>query len=92
MGVEGGEPRRIAASVSFLNVSVNAAGAYFMTRVAGGSSRLVFCDHRTLSVRELGTIEGRVGTGLTVSPDGRTLLFARVREMGSDLMLVEGFR
>jgi Tol biopolymer transport system component len=92
VGVEGGEPRRIAGPVSFLNLSVNAEGAYFMTPVEGGRSRLNFCDHRTLSVRELGTIEGRVGTGLTVSPDGRTLLFARVGEMGGDLMLVEGFR
>ena len=59
---------------------------------AGGHERLNFCDHRTLVVRELRTIEGQVGTGLTASPDGRTLLLTRLREMGSDLMLVEGFR
>ena len=78
--------------MGFLNLLVTGAGVHFMTPAQGGRELLNSCDHRTLVVRELGTIEGQVGKGFTASPDGRTLLFTRLREMGSDLMLVEGFR
>jgi len=32
------------------------------------------------------------GGGLALSPDGRSLLFSRIDEIASDIMLVEGFR
>jgi hypothetical protein len=43
----------------------------------------------------LGTIEKGlrdVFLGLAVSPDGKTILYARFVAAGSDLMMLEGFR
>jgi hypothetical protein len=42
--------------------------------------------------RKLLTVERSVTYGLTVSPDGGTILYAQLDEAGSDLMLVENFR
>jgi hypothetical protein len=46
-------------------------------------------------VDTVGAIEGEPlpgNPGLTVSPDGRTLLYARIDRLDSDIMLVENFR
>jgi hypothetical protein len=52
-----------------------------------------FLSLRTGQVRTIGRISGiSVNTGMTVSPDGRSLLYVRQDVRGSDLMLVENFR
>jgi hypothetical protein len=42
--------------------------------------------------RVIGTLEGPLSPGLTVSVDGKTILFTKVVGSGSDLMLIENFR
>jgi hypothetical protein len=37
-------------------------------------------------------IDARIDLGLTVSPDGKYLLFTKIDYIGADLMLVEKFR
>ena len=41
--------------------------------------------------RLLGNLEQAQG-GLTVSPDGKTILYTKVLEQGADLMMIENFR
>jgi hypothetical protein len=38
------------------------------------------------------SLEQPISFGLTISPDGRTLLYEQLDNVGSDLMLVENFR
>ena len=41
----------------------------------------------------LGTLEGLYPpTGLAVSPDGKTILYSRITNQNTDLMLIENFR
>ena len=40
----------------------------------------------------LGTLEGWWGNALTVSPDGKTVLYDRRVSGGSDIVLIENFR
>ena len=94
---EGGEPERVASGVRGRPFTVTSRGVYFMRRGAEG------VDFR-YSIYLLDPSTGResvvaalpVGVppwvGLTVSPDGRTLLYDRYDQSGSDLMLVENFQ
>jgi eukaryotic-like serine/threonine-protein kinase len=52
---------------------------------------LLLRDNATGRDRLLGTLE-RQGSGLTVSADGKTVLFTKVIGEGSDLILIESFR
>ena len=47
-------------------------------------------DPSTGQSRLLGTLEE--GVGLTVSPDGKTILYDEAVGEGSDLMMIENFR
>jgi hypothetical protein len=54
--------------------------------------RLRFFDFASAQSRILADLGERVGRGLGVSPDGRTILFTRADNPSSDLMMVENFR
>jgi hypothetical protein len=55
-------------------------------------SSIEYLDFATGKVTTLRTLTRLVDLGLTVSPDGRFLLFAQNDFLGSDLMLVENFK
>jgi hypothetical protein len=91
--VQGGEEMRILASVWPQIFAVVERGIYFFS----GKDRpsLQFFDlaiDKSEMVARLEDSGGSVLPGLSVSPDGRWLLYSRWEGRGSDLMLVENFR
>ena len=77
-------------------------GVYYMdraTRSPGalatdrpGPTRLQYFDFASRKSRTMVPDLGTIGLGLTVSRDGRTILYSRVDSSVDDLMLVENFR
>ncbi len=53
---------------------------------------LRYFDFTTKQIRELFKLDKDFDDGLSVSPDGRYLLYAQVDEENTDIMLVENFR
>jgi len=92
--VTGGAEQAVTETIrGSLNIAVNAEGVYTLSwaePLPGFLLRLYrFATGKT---EVLGRINSTLGTGLTVSPDGRWLLFTDVETLRGDLMLVENFR
>jgi len=103
MPVSGGTPVKLLDGVVLLAFAVIDGGIYYIDRPdrapgeylpnrASGDARLQYFDLATRRSRTVATSLGNVGLGLTVSPDGRTILYSRVDSAVDDLMLVENFR
>jgi Tol biopolymer transport system component len=65
-------------------------GVYFVP--ADSPRSLRYFDFGTRRVREIFEIAKDFGDGLSVSPDGRWLLYTQVDEENSDIMLVDRFK
>ena len=94
---DGGEPERVADRVRGRSFTVTQRGVYFMRREAEGddlSYSIYFLDSSTGAESIVATLPAgvRPWVGMTVSPGGRTLLYDRWDQSGSDLMLVENFQ
>jgi len=92
MPVDGGEENQVLPSVVWRAFSLVNEGIYFIP--APGADQKVsiqFLDFGTGEVKMVSAIT-QPFEGLSVSPDGRFLLFTESEEGGSDLMLVENFR
>jgi Tol biopolymer transport system component len=88
----GGAERTVVDCVRRYSFALTAAGIYFVG--CGGDAPgapLVLLDPATGLRRQLGTLE-RPGQGLTVSADGKTILYTKRVGEGSDLVLIENFR
>jgi Tol biopolymer transport system component len=86
MPAEGGEESQVLDSV-YRDFAVTPSGVYFKS-----NSLLQYFDFTTGISRPIRTVEKPLGIGLTVSPDGRWLLYTQIDQGGSDLMLVENFQ
>jgi Tol biopolymer transport system component/DNA-binding winged helix-turn-helix (wHTH) protein len=65
-------------------------GVYFVSTDASRSVR--YFDFATKKVRQIFEIGKPIGYGLSVSPDGRWILYSLIDEKKSELMLVDHFR
>ena len=90
LSVSGGEEERVIAVLGSWNFSIFSDGIYFIEAVSREPS-IRFLSFTTGKVRVVCPIRAN-GTGLSVSPDRRSLLYAQGDAYGSDLMLVENFR
>ena len=87
----GGTPRRILDNVSS-GFAVTKRGLYYVD-YSEGQARLRFFDvaaeRSTTVASNLGELEGTI---LTVSPDGRKILYSRHDNFVADLAMIENFR
>ena len=91
--VEGGEETRVLEAMQAPYFAVAREGIYFIPRPdPGKGSSIHFLSFTTAKAAPVVTIEGWPDAGVTVSPDGRTLLFSQIDHQSSDLMLASRFR
>jgi Tol biopolymer transport system component len=87
----GGQPVKVLEGVIQWAFTVFDKGVYYIDQPEG-QARLQFYDSATGRSTTVARNLGEVNLGLTVSPDGRTILFSKVTSSINDMMLVENFR
>jgi eukaryotic-like serine/threonine-protein kinase len=101
--LSGGVPVKVLEGVFFGNYVVLKGGIYYIDKPSGqggvhyldkptGETRLQYFDFASRKSTTVARNLGNVGSFLTASPDGRTLLYCREDSHVDDLMLVENFR
>jgi Tol biopolymer transport system component len=92
--VDGGDEIQVLESVStWNNFAVAKDGVYYTPRRGpNGLSPIRFYDFASESVTEVYAPDKPTSNGISVSTDGRRLLYAQIDHGGGDLMLVENFR
>jgi hypothetical protein len=92
MPVDGGEETPLLPSVTFFNFAVVGQGIYFIPRAdSEGRYYVQFFNFATRKVQSIIQLR-RAGTGLSLSPDGRSLLYTQGGQPKSDLMMVQNFQ
>ncbi|MFN0170314.1 MAG: TolB family protein [Bryobacteraceae bacterium] len=89
---DGSEETQIAESIFYLSFTVELTGVYFLPEAgidAGTSIQVMGFDGG--AARKIAAVEKRPHTHISVSPDGRWILYAQSSPPESDLMLVENF-
>jgi eukaryotic-like serine/threonine-protein kinase len=92
--IEGGEASKVLESLSYYeNVAIVGSGLYFVpTLNTAGDSSIQFLSFATNKISNLAEFKKSPVGGLTVSPDGKWILYSLEQQSGSELMLVENFR
>jgi Tol biopolymer transport system component len=95
--IPGGEERQILDSITGMNWTVTADGIYYLDFAVGPAApKLVkFYTFKTAKTNQVGTVSSTVSadySGISVSSDGRWLLYSYIAEISSDLMMVDHFR
>ena len=96
--VVGGEETRVLGPAGQLQFAVVADGIYFIEPGPPGfagwikGNSLKFFSFTKGTTEKVFDIKYLPQTGLSLSPDGRYVLFSQVDPFGADLMLVENFR
>jgi Tol biopolymer transport system component/predicted Ser/Thr protein kinase len=98
MPVNGGEESQVLPSVANRAFALVDEGIYFIPEAGTeGRSSIQFLSFSTGKVKQVAMMSALAFEGLSVSPDGRFVLFTQLngplqRNSSSDLMLVENFR
>jgi Tol biopolymer transport system component len=87
----GGQPSKILDGIVWFNWFLFDKGIYYIDR-SGPETRLQYLNLVTSNSTTIAHNLGEVGAGLSVSPDGKMILFTRMDSSADDLMLVENFR
>ena len=95
--VAGGEETRVLGPIGALAFAFAADGIYFIeigTRLYGGSTgnSLKFFSFANGTAEKVADVKLNPQVGLSLSPDGRYILFSQIDPFVCDLMLVENFR
>ena len=93
MPMSGGEESLVLPSVHWRAFSLVKEGIYFIPEPGGdGKSSIQYMNFATGKMKTVAPMSGIPMEALSISPDGRSLLFSQLDQAGSDLMLVENFR
>jgi Tol biopolymer transport system component len=96
--VNGGDESRVLESLGdWSRFALTAGGIYFMPvrpplTTTAGDYPIEFFSFSDDRIRTVAKLEKPPFLGLTVSPDGRRLLYCQIDQSGMDLMLVEDVR
>ena len=94
MALVGGRARQLVACVKNSAFGVGSRGVYYVPCDPSPDPPLYVLDPNTGRSARLGRLEGlgERPLGLSVSPDGNTILYTRAMFSQADLMLIENFR
>jgi Tol biopolymer transport system component/DNA-binding winged helix-turn-helix (wHTH) protein len=89
-----GDARQLLACVRNSAFGVGPEGVYYVPCDPTSDATVHVVDLKTRGTRRLGTLDGLMERplGLTVSPDGNTIVYPRKGQSTADLMLIENFR
>jgi Tol biopolymer transport system component len=90
--VQGGQTSKILDGLSnYINTAIVDRGVYFIPSGSAAVGSIQFLSFATNKIATVASSDKPIGSGLAVSPDGRSILFAQLDQAGSELMLVENF-
>jgi serine/threonine protein kinase/Tol biopolymer transport system component len=93
MPLTGGAAKQLVACVRRSAFGVGPLGVYYVPCDPSPNPPVRVMNLETGNDLRLGTLEGLYPPmGLAVSPDGRTILYPRITNQNTDLMLIENFR
>lgn len=91
-GVDGSGEIEFADGIVARGVVVRSDRVYYLHRESGGGTRIRCRMLQTGKDLPIALMQKRVDLGLSLSPDGKYVLYTQVDQDGTDLMLVDNFK
>jgi hypothetical protein len=91
-GADGDETQVLESLADWSTFCVVADGIYYIPYAEGGTTSIQFRAFAERQSRKIAGIEKPVSVGLSVSPDGVSILYSQVDHEDNDLMLVDALR